>query len=226
MPWPCGVVLSRLAACALGRVDCGGATQAKRACLGNTANARGVRKTHWRPGGTLARHTSVAKDHAAVTAEAFGAAMSVCVAQARELIAGSRVTSTHTRRPLRVLLAISGGPDSLALAALAAHCSTHRTNASSGPAHVAGQRQRSWDVVGAITIDHGLRHNSAEEAAQVGQRLRSLGLQHHVVRLDWDGPVNGSLQAVCRARRYRALFEAAMGTSLAPNQQHQRQHQH
>lgn len=86
------------------------------------------------------------------------------------------------REPLAV--AVSGGPDSLALLLLA---------------HAAfGER------VHALTVDHGLRAASANEAAHVASLAASLDVPH--VTLRWDGPYPaGNLQAAARAARYRLM---------------------
>ncbi len=89
-----------------------------------------------------------------------------------------------TGRPLgdeRFAVAVSGGPDSLALLALA---------------HAAfGAR------VVALTVDHGLRSEAAAEAAAVAAHAASLGVGHATLR--WDGPKPAAnLQAAARAARY------------------------
>ncbi len=91
-----------------------------------------------------------------------------------------------------VLVACSGGPDSLALAAVAAHLA--RTG-----------RCR----VGAVVVDHGLQADSAETAARAADAARDLGLgpvevQRVAVDREGMGP-----EAAARSARYRALDEAA-----------------
>lgn len=87
----------------------------------------------------------------------------------------------------RLALAVSGGPDSLALALLTSRWVTARGGALIG-----------------ITVDHRLRPGSAAEAATVGVRLARLGIGHVV--LPWTGakPATG-LQAAAREARYRLL---------------------
>ncbi|NHI16219.1 tRNA lysidine(34) synthetase TilS [Microbacterium sp. CBS5P-1] len=90
-----------------------------------------------------------------------------------------------------VLVALSGGPDSLALAAAAAH-----------EAVAAGV-----EVVTA-TIDHGLQEGSAEVAGRAADAARSVGVRDaRVLRVevgDDDGP-----EAAARVARYRALTRTA-----------------
>lgn len=89
----------------------------------------------------------------------------------------------------RLAVAVSGGADSMALCVLARGWA----------------RARGGDVL-ALTVDHGLRPESAAEARGVGARLAALGVAHAV--LDWSGPKPSSgLQDAARAARYR-LIEA------------------
>lgn len=85
-----------------------------------------------------------------------------------------------------VALAVSGGPDSLALMRLAA-----RWRAELGLAL----------KLSVLTVDHGLRPSSREEALTVGRLAAELGLPHAI--LTWEQePHSASLQARARAARY------------------------
>ena len=92
----------------------------------------------------------------------------------------------------RIVLAVSGGPDSLALLALIADW----------------RRDVSVDVV---TVDHQLRPQSAAEALAVREIAQGLGLQHTI--LIWEGakPTSGKA-AAARAARYRLLEQHALET--------------
>ena len=91
-----------------------------------------------------------------------------------------------------LLLAVSGGPDSVALMLLAARW--------------AGRAGRRIDVA---TVDHGLRAGSGEEAAIVGDWARALGFAHH--RLVWTGEKPSSrIQERARAARYALLVDCAV----------------
>lgn len=79
-------------------------------------------------------------------------------------------------------LAVSGGPDSLALLLLA---------------HAALPGQ-----VSAATVDHGLRAESAAEAAMVARVCAQLGVAHTALPVTLD---QGNVQAEARAARYAAL---------------------
>lgn len=81
-------------------------------------------------------------------------------------------------------VAVSGGPDSLALLLLA--------HAAFG------------DRVRALTVDHGLRAASADEAVLVARAAAEVGVPH--VTLRWAGPhPTGNLQATARTARYRLM---------------------
>ena len=92
-----------------------------------------------------------------------------------------------------ILLAVSGGPDSVALMWLAARW---RRALAQGPRLVA------------VTVDHGLRPEAAREARDAKRLARSLDLPHHTLR--WTGPKPGTgVPAAARAARYRLLAQAA-----------------
>lgn len=84
---------------------------------------------------------------------------------------------------MRLGLAVSGGPDSLALLLLA---------------HAAFPGR-----IAAATVDHGLRAESADEAAQVANYCATLGVPHATLRP--PTPITGSVQAAARAIRYQLL---------------------
>lgn len=95
-----------------------------------------------------------------------------------------------------VLVALSGGADSLALAA-----------ALAAEARAAGVR------AGAVIVDHGLQAGSAEVAVRAAEQAHGLGLSPVVVRLvEIDGgrsSVTGGPEAAARSARYEALAAAA-----------------
>jgi tRNA(Ile)-lysidine synthase len=92
-----------------------------------------------------------------------------------------------------LILAISGGPDSTALLVLAARW---RATLNRGPKLVA------------VTVDHGLRPESAREANAVKRLACKLGLAHRTLRWIGRKPKTG-LQAAARQARYRLLAAAA-----------------
>lgn len=93
----------------------------------------------------------------------------------------------------RVLLAVSGGPDSTALLHL-----VHRWRK--------GRRIGPELVV--ATVDHRLRPNSRREAMDVEKFARTLGLPHHTIVWTGKKPSNGLLEAA-RDARYALLFGLA-----------------
>lgn len=93
-----------------------------------------------------------------------------------------------------VLVALSGGPDSLALAAATAF-------------EAAGH-------AGAVIVDHGLQEGSAEVAERAAEQARQLGLEPVlVVRVEVG--TDGGPEAAAREARYRALSEAAATTGAS-----------
>ncbi len=80
-------------------------------------------------------------------------------------------------------VAVSGGPDSMALLHILHTIAPGR--------------------VFAATIDHQLRPAAADEAAMVAQACADMGISHHI--LYPDTPITGSLQAQARSVRYALL---------------------
>ncbi|MBD8660643.1 tRNA lysidine(34) synthetase TilS [Frigoribacterium sp. CFBP 8754] len=93
-----------------------------------------------------------------------------------------------------VLVALSGGPDSLALAA-----------ATAFEAPRAGLR------AGAVVVDHGLQAGSADVATAAAAQATALGLAPVVVRRVAVG-VEGGPEGAAREARYRALREVTAET--------------
>ena len=85
-------------------------------------------------------------------------------------------------------VAVSGGPDSLALLLLAAAA-------------------RPGDLE-AATVDHGLRPESRAEAEQVADICRAAWASpHSVLAIEWDLPPTSAIQEQARAVRYGALAQ-------------------
>lgn len=66
----------------------------------------------------------------------------------------------------------------------------------------------------ALTVDHGLRDSSADEARWVKSNCRRLGVCHETLRWESGQPATG-LQAAARAARYRLLTAASARLGLA-----------
>jgi tRNA(Ile)-lysidine synthase len=87
-------------------------------------------------------------------------------------------------------LAVSGGPDSLALMLLAARW-----------------RRPGRPELFVYTVDHGLRPEAAVEAAMVVREAGALGLPARSLRWEGEKPATG-IQAAARVARYRLMGEA------------------
>ena len=92
--------------------------------------------------------------------------------------------------PKRLLLAVSGGSDSIALL------------------HLSASLRARGALLRVATVDHGLRTSSADDARFVERQAGALGVD--AVTLRWDGikPLTG-VQAAARAARYRLLAREA-----------------
>jgi tRNA(Ile)-lysidine synthase len=100
----------------------------------------------------------------------------------------------------RMLLAVSGGPDSLAMLLLA--------------------RLHSPANIVAATVDHQLRPESADEATYVSRICHDLAVPH--ITLVPRRKISGNIQSSARAARYELLAEAAVehGCSLIATAHH------
>jgi tRNA(Ile)-lysidine synthase len=98
-----------------------------------------------------------------------------------------------------LVLAVSGGPDSTALMMMAARW---RAALRRGPQLLA------------VTIDHGLRQESAREARAVKRLAQRLGVRHRTLRWTGRKPSTG-LQEAAREVRYRLLASAARGAGAS-----------
>lgn len=110
---------------------------------------------------------------------------------AAQLFVGKLETPTH------ILVAISGGSDSTGLL-LALHEAT---------AGLDGERLR----LSAVTVDHALRAESADEARKVAMLCAELGIPHVTRRWDGAKPASG-LSEASRLARYRLIAEVARET--------------
>ena len=86
-------------------------------------------------------------------------------------------------------IAVSGGPDSLALLLLAAAARPGKVEAA--------------------TIDHALRPESAREAEMVAGLCAQLGVPHVIRKVEWDEKPETAIQERARAVRYRLLGDWA-----------------
>jgi tRNA(Ile)-lysidine synthase len=107
---------------------------------------------------------------------------------ADEFAAAVAALGPFEREP-RLAVAVSGGADSMALLLLAQEWAAARQG-----------------YVTALTIDHGLRAESADEAKQVARWCDARGTVHRTLNWHGDKP-KGDVQAAARAARYRLLEE-------------------
>lgn len=114
-------------------------------------------------------------DHSAISA-----------AEARRLFADWKTAPA-------LVLAVSGGPDSVAMMWLAARW---RRALRKGPRLIA------------VTVDHGLRAEAGREAREVKRLAQSLDLPHRTLRWRGEKPKAG-LPAAARKARYRLLAQTA-----------------
>lgn len=92
-------------------------------------------------------------------------------------------------RGKRVGIAVSGGPDSLALLLLAAVARP--------------------GMIEAATVDHGLRPRAAAEAAMVSDLCEKLGVPHVTLTAQWVEKPTSAIQEQARAERYHLLSKWA-----------------
>jgi tRNA(Ile)-lysidine synthase len=95
----------------------------------------------------------------------------------------------------RIGLAVSGGPDSMAMLALAA---------AAFPAQVI-----------AATVDHGLRAESADEAAMVALHCATAGIAHETLCIATPPNAGDNIQAWARQERYALLRRWAVESGAA-----------
>jgi tRNA(Ile)-lysidine synthase len=88
-------------------------------------------------------------------------------------------------RDRKIGIAVSGGPDSLALLLLAA---------ASRPG-----------LVEAASVDHALRPDTRAETEMVADVCGRLGVPHEVLTIEWSEPPSSALQERARDARYKAL---------------------
>lgn len=89
----------------------------------------------------------------------------------------------------KIAVAVSGGIDSMALALLTKE--------------FVGELKRGTKLI-AITVDHGLRPSSADEAKFVGKVMAKHGIEHHILK--WEGKKpEVNVEAIARKKRYELL---------------------
>lgn len=106
----------------------------------------------------------------------------------------SRALGLMAKEDQKVGLAVSGGPDSLALLLLAAAARPGKVEAA--------------------TVDHGLRDGSRQEAEMVADLCKRLGVPHEILTVEWKKKPASAIQERARVRRYQALSEWAQARNI------------
>ena len=96
---------------------------------------------------------------------------------------------------IKIGVAVSGGPDSLALLLLAAAARPGRVEAA--------------------TVDHALRPESRAEAEMVAALCKRIGVPHGLLTVTWTKTPKSNLQARARDQRYELLGGWAVGRGIA-----------
>jgi tRNA(Ile)-lysidine synthase len=122
----------------------------------------------------------------------MGGALDPAVATGRTLV---RTALADLAPGARVVVGVSGGADSLALAAVAAFVAP----------------RESYDL-SAVVVDHGLQHDSAEVAATAARQVRSLGVPAVVERVEVGR--TGGPEAAARDARLAVLAGAGADAVL------------
>ena len=119
------------------------------------------------------------------------------MADVRRAVRDALAPLASARPDSLALVALSGGPDSLALAAAAAF-----------------EAPRAGLRAGAVIVDHGLQPGSAEVAERAAAQARELGLAPVLIRRVQVGS-SGGPEAAARDARYAALEAACAETGAA-----------
>ncbi|NTC83769.1 tRNA lysidine(34) synthetase TilS [Agrobacterium tumefaciens] len=109
-------------------------------------------------------------------------------------LAAARSFVENLRKPVHILIAISGGSDSTGLLLV-----LHEARAEADPDRVR---------LSAVTVDHALRAESADEAHKVSLLCAELGIPHTVRRWDDPKPASGISEA-SRLARYTLIADVA-----------------
>lgn len=115
------------------------------------------------------------------------------MADCRRAVTDALTTHLDTATPGHLIVALSGGADSLALAWASAFVAP----------------KLGFSVSAAI-VDHGLQDDSADVAQNARDTAEQMGLEAHIIRVDVDG--SGNVEENARKARYGALTTHAEAT--------------
>lgn len=105
-----------------------------------------------------------------------------------------KVLAEHTKPGQKLLVAVSGGADSMALASATLF-----------------EAKKLGLAVATVTVDHGLQPKSASVATQTQQKLLALGYEHALIKKVNVGKTGGP-EAAARKARYQALEQVRLET--------------
>jgi tRNA(Ile)-lysidine synthase len=105
-----------------------------------------------------------------------------------------KVLAEHTKPGQKLLVAVSGGADSMALASATLF-----------------EAKKLGLAVATVTVDHGLQPKSASVATQTQQKLLALGYKHALIKKVNVGKTGGP-EAAARRARYQALEQVRLET--------------
>ncbi|RDW75081.1 hypothetical protein BP6252_06223 [Coleophoma cylindrospora] len=120
--------------------------------------------------------------------------------------------------PINIGLAISGGVDSMALAALCSQWLKSSTNASEATSLSISRELHSRLRLHAFVVDHGVRDGSAVEAQSVTKALKDMGISTKVLTIQWPKNSNPASQAnfesLARTSRFQILGKACQNLDI------------
>ena len=102
------------------------------------------------------------------------------------------ITTTFKSKLTKFIIALSGGVDSIVLAIIA---------------HKWAIKNQAKII--AVTIDHGLRENSAQEALLVNKLMQKYQIEHEIIKWDRKQEINSNIEAKARKARYKLITEYA-----------------
>lgn len=134
------------------------------------------------------------------------------------LLSDFAATLASFRLDQNIVLAVSGGGDSMGMAVLFADW--HKRFAKANPQ----EKPKKNHSLSALVVDHGIRPDSAKEAQSTESQLRTLGIPATIVRIPHPPPKHG-IQAWARQLRYDLLVTHARHKNAILALAHHRQDQ-
>ena len=107
------------------------------------------------------------------------------------------IAATFKPKLTKFIIALSGGVDSIVLAIIA---------------HKWAIKNQAKII--AVTIDHDLRENSAQEASLVNKLMQKYQIEHEIIKWDRKQEINSNIEAKARKARYRLITEYAVRNKI------------